>query len=182
MNQTYSIEEHKHRAAAWSAATGARASKLCRFKVWQGVAILEASGFDTAFATPLFLPEPKQLAAIHKTWREAVIKSAQNHGLEFTHGIAAKLINCYLKVRFVSGGDYEHERVKSLHPPIDALLLAALAQGDFGGHAQAWRRLHDARWSRFDSATYQEVIDLIRQSMPAREPLWKIEEYWKGHQ
>ena len=103
-------------------------------------------------------------------------------GLPFTHGIAAKLINGYLKDRFVCGGYHEHERVKCLHPPIDALLLGALAEENVGGHAQQWREFRDQRWSKFDSAMYQAVINLIRESLPAGEPLWKIEQYWRGHQ
>jgi len=181
-NAPYEIERHKHIVAAWSAATGARASKLCRFKVQQGVAILQTCGFDTSFAMPNHLPEPTQLDATHQAWREAVIRAAKQQGLNFTHGVAAKLINCYLKVRFVCGGHHEHERVQCLHPPIDAVLLRGLTTKDVGGFKKEWRRFHSLAWSKFDSATYQSVIDLIRDVMPAGEPLWKIEEHWPGHQ
>lgn len=182
MTNPYTIEEHNHRVAAWSAATGARASSLCRFNVQRGVAILEASGFNTAFATPNHLPEPKQLDATHKAWRDTVIRVAKKNGLTFTHGIAAKLINCYLKMRFVCAGHHDHERVKALHPPIDALLLSELAKQDVGGFKKEWRKFRDLRWSKFESADYQGVIDLIRKALPPDEPLWKIEEHWEGHQ
>lgn len=181
MESPYEIERHKHVVAAWSAATGARASKLCRFKVREGVAILEACGFDAGFSTPDHLPKPRQLDATHRAWREAVIKSAQAQGLSFTHGVAAKLINCYLKVRFVCGGYHDHERVRCLPPPIDALLLSELARKNVGGFKQDWRHLHTQAWSKFDSAMYERVIDLIRRVLPPGEPLWKIEEHWKGH-
>jgi hypothetical protein len=46
--------------------------------------------------------------------------------LRFTHGIAAKLVNVYLKSVFVCGGRHDHPRVRALHPPIDSLLLDAL--------------------------------------------------------
>jgi hypothetical protein len=178
---SYTIEDHKHISAAWGAATGARASKLCRFPVSVGRQILEESGF-TASLKVTDLPLPAELDERHAKWRCTVIKNALNRKLKFTHGIAAKLINGYLKDRFVCGGDHDHKRVSCLHPPIDALLLAALAEANFGGHAQSWHTFHDKRWSKFDSATYQAVIDLMRHSLPAREPLWKIEAYWKGHQ
>lgn len=181
MNSTYTIEEHNHRVAAWSGATGARASSLCRFKVQTGVKILEATGLDATFATPDHLPEPSKLDTTHKTWREAAIQAARNQGIQFTHGVAAKLINCYLKVRFVCGGHHEHERVRCLHPPIDALLLDGLAKQNVGGFKREWREFHGMAWSKFDSATYQNVIDLIRQALPPDEPLWKIEEHWPIH-
>lgn len=181
MTAPYTIEKHRHVVAAWSAATGARASKLCRFKVRSGVAILEACGFNADFATPEHLPEPTQLDATHRAWRNAVINAAPQQGLTFTHGVAAKLINCYLKVRFVCGGHHDHARVRCLPPPIDALLLDALARQNVGGFKKEWRQFRTRAWSKFDSTTYERVVDLIRRALPPGQPLWKIEEYWKGH-
>ena len=177
----YTIEDHKHISAAWGAATGARASKLCRFPVSVGRQILEESGF-TASLKVSDLPLPAELDERHAEWCCAVIEKAAKQKLKFTHGIAAKLINGYLKDRFVCGGDHDHERVRCLHPPIDALLLAALAKVNYGNQAKAWRKFRDSRWSKFDYDTYQAVIDLIRASLPPGEPMWKIEEHWEGHQ
>jgi len=181
-NKAYNIEEHNHRLAAWAASTSASASPLCRFKVHKGGAILEACGFDAAFSNPSQLPAPADLADQHLKWRAEVIAAAEKENLIFTHGIAAKLINCYLKVRFVSGGHHADARVQALHPPIDEVLLKELAAVNFGSQAKKWRKFRQARWSKFDSATYEEVIALIRSSLLPNEPLWKVEEYWKGHQ
>ncbi|MCZ7558528.1 MAG: hypothetical protein M5R41_19240 [Bacteroidia bacterium] len=179
----FTIEQHKHRHAAWAASTAARASKLCRFSVEKGIAILDACGFDSRFASPDQLPADVNIDKTHRKWRETAVAAACDIGVEgFTHGVAAKLINCYLNTRFVCGGHHEHKRVMCLHPPIDDLVLKALADKDFGGQAKQWRILRSKRWSKFDSDTYQDVIDLLRHSLPAGEPLWKIEEYWQGHQ
>jgi len=178
----YTIEVHKHRLAAWDAASSARASPLCRFTVAKGVAILETSGFDVALASPDQLPSRADIDTKHLVWRSKVIDVARTEGLNFTHGIAAKLINCYLKSRFVCGGHHAHVRVESLHPPIDALLLKGLAAINFKEHAKQWQKFQLARWSKFDSETYQAVIDLIRHSLKPDVALWKIEEYWGGHQ
>jgi hypothetical protein len=179
----YTIEEHNHRLAAWAASTSASASSLCRFKVETGIAVLEQSGFTAlGFATSNSLPAPAELDATHAAWRETVINSAHELGLTFTHGVAAKLINCYLKVRLVCAGHHLDERVQALHPPIDALLLGSLARLNYGSRRECWHGFHQQRWSKFDSATYQAVIDLIRQTLPHGAPLWKIEEFWEGHQ
>jgi hypothetical protein len=178
----YNIEEHHHRLAAWAASSSASASPLCRFKVSKGVAILEESGFNAEFSSPDNLPAPTDMLIQHRQWRANVIEAAANARLIFTHGIAAKLINCYLKVRFVCGGHHLDARVKELHPPIDEVLLKALAAENFGGEAKKWRKFRQSRWSKFDSETYEEVILLIRRVLPENEPLWKIEEYWEGHQ
>lgn len=178
----YRIEEHMHIAAAWGAATGARASKLCRFRVEIGRGILESAGFTSEFSLGC-LPEPSELDEWHQQKRELIVQIADQRGVRnFTHGIAAKLINGYLKDRFVCGGCHEDRRVIALHPPIDALLLEALAEANFGGQAASWLKFRDKRWSRFDSDTYQAVIDLMRESLPEGEPFWTIERYWRGHQ
>ncbi len=179
---TYTIEDHKHRLAAWAASRAASASKGHRFKVWQGVEILEACGFTSKFSRPELLPKPAQLDHTHEKWRKAIIEAARRQGLEFTHGVAAKLINSYLKVRFVCGGFDEDPRVKSLHPPIDRVLLEGLAKSDFGGFKEQWKMFCQEGWSNFGCDTYQNVIDCIRNALPSGEALWKIEEHWKGHQ
>ena len=179
----YTFEEHQHRFAAWAAGRAASV-KGCRFTVKQAKAILEKAGFRASSATPSALSRPTKIDSTHLKWRKDIIKAAAKQKLhdKFTHGVAAKLINCYLKVRFVCGDQHEHERVRCLHPPIDEVLLKELARKDVGGIGPKWRELRQKRWSKFDSATYQSAIDNIRQSLPPGEPLWKIEEYWEGHQ
>ena len=181
MSDQYSIALHQHRFAAWAAATAASASPLCRFTVQQGFAILEASGFTVALSSPDTLPSPARLDQRHHAWRMDVITAALQNQLQFTHGLAAKLINCYLKSRFVCAGHHQHPNVQALHPPIDALLLQRLAAGNVGGHTANWRQYHHWRWSKFTSTQYQTVIDTIRLSYPG-QPLWTIEEHWQGHQ
>lgn len=112
--------------------------------------------------------------------RTKVIEAAANEQMRFSHGVAAKLINCYLKVRFVCANWQDHRNVRSLHPPIDDLLLQSLAKENVGGLKKEWARLRNARWSKFSSHTYQEVVDRIREVLPADEPLWQIERFWIG--
>jgi hypothetical protein len=178
---SYTIKDHQHRLAAW-AASRAASVKGCRFKVKKGIKILEANGFNAALSSPDKLPAPASVDETHKRWRKTIIKAAKRRGLNFTHGVAAKLINCYLKVRFVCAGQHEHERVKCLHPPIDNVILDELVTQDYGGFKKQWRQFRKIQWSKFDSAAYQSVIDHIRKSLPENEPLWKIEEFWKGYQ
>ena len=116
----YSIERHKHRFAAW-AASRAASVKGYRFPVEKGRKILEECGFDENFSTPEQLPVSKEVMnQEHRRWREKIIQASKNNELSgFSHGVAAKLINVYLKCRFVCGGYHAHESVGNLHPPID---------------------------------------------------------------
>jgi len=176
----YGIERHCHLLAAW-AASRAASVKGCRFSVEQGRAILESAGFDDSYSTPEMLPAPTEMDEKHWAWRAALIDAAEVEGVKFTNGVAAKLVNVYLKIRFVCGGHHAHERVHQLHPPIDAVLLKKLGAFNIGGHAKAWRKAELTRWSKFNSNEYEAVIGLIRDALQG-EPLWMIEEHWQGNQ
>ena len=173
MPASYDINEHSHRLAAWAAATGASASPKCRFRVEDGKAILEAAGFDARLCRPSQLPKPSQIDQVHVQWCKQVIAEARKRQLKFTHGIAAKLINLYLKARFTCGGYADHPNVAALHPPIDSLLLKAinttLPRAD---------RMPTA-WSKFDGKTYKAVVKNLRL-INAGSPFWTIEARWQG--
>lgn len=177
----YDIQEHKHRYAAWAASSAAN-TKTCRFAVAKGKRIIEDIGLHHLHADPNQLPEPGDLDRQHRQWREDAQFSAASLGLDgFTHGIAAKLINMYLKGVFVCGGHEAHPKVAALHPPIDALLLGALSGPNAGEHLTHWSGLRKAKWSKFSSEDYENVIGIVRQTQ-AGDALWKIEEHWRGYQ
>ena len=176
----YDIEEHKHRFAAWAAGRAASV-KGCRFTVEQAKVIIEAVGLRRCIEDPGTLPAPAAVDAQHRIWRQSVIEEASRLGLTFTHGVAAKLINIYLKAALVCGGNHQHERIGCLHPPIDKVLLDELKRQNVGGLRRQWGTFSKTGWSNFDSGTYEEVIRSIRASIP-HSPLWEIEGHWQGHQ
>jgi hypothetical protein len=175
----YTIQEHQHRFAAWAAGRAASV-KNYRFSVAAATEMLKEAGFTEEFLVE-HLPARAEIDEVHRGWRNAVIKAGGQRKLPLTHGVAAKLINVYLKARFVCGGHALHERVRCLHPPIDRVLLEELAKKDVGGSGQKWLKFAGWRWSKFSSEQYQEVINTVRGRCEGR-PLWEIEEYWVGHQ
>jgi len=178
---TYNIEEHKHRYAAW-AASRAASTKTCRFNVLQGKQIIEAVGLDKLLSDPSKLPTPARIDATHREWRESAIRAATSKDLTgFSHGVAAKLVNVYLKGGFVCGGCEAHANVAALHPPIDSLLLDELYTRDVGGLREEWATARQLRWSKFTSEQYEAVIAAIRTAM-AGTALWHVESYWRGYQ
>ena len=58
--------------------------------------------------------------------------AAKDRGLDLTHGVAAKLINIYLKATFVSADHQDSPRVRAIHPPIDSILLDSLYEQPYG--------------------------------------------------
>jgi hypothetical protein len=171
-NEIYLIQ---HRFAAWAAASAARVSSMCRFKAADGVAILEGLGFGPGYGKPDKLPLPSRFDDQHRKWREKAIKLAKARRIKMSHGVAAKLINVYLKSRFICAGHADHPRVAALHPPIDSILLKALADKNTGGFGPAWRALARRRWSNLDSDSYEVAIGCLRNSY---KPAWVAEKLW----
>ncbi len=184
----YSIEEHKHRFASWAASRAASTSSICRFRVEDGIKILERCGFkpDTLENADK-LPEHEKFDSWHEEHCEKAIILSKSEGSDpvsvagnFTYGIAAKLINCYLKSKFVCGGDHEDRKVEVIHPPIDSLLLKALKNKypDFKEFHE--KELGKKPWSKFDKEDYKKVIEGIKK-ISNGNPLWKIEYHWQGY-
>jgi hypothetical protein len=177
----YSIEEHRHRFAAWAASRAATVNG-CRFKVAQGKTIIESSGLVEIGKNIEDLPLPDEFDEKHREWRNSVIRSAQPFQPAFTHGVAAKLINIYLKSIFVCGGLYTDPKVRAIHPPIDSVLLDTLYDKNIGGLRPYWQSVRQIRWSKLSSGQYEDLIVHIKLVVPQGEGLWSIEEHWQGYQ
>jgi hypothetical protein len=177
----YSYDLHSHRFAAWAAGS-ASSVKGKRFSVALAQRWLEGAGFDQSFELSQ-LPDPEKIDAHHKVWRNALIGAAKEHGFDLSHGQAAKLINVYMKARFVCGGQHTNKSVAALHPPIDKVLLDRLgsAEVNFNGQGNQWRRISRAGWSNLDSDGYDKLIGALRKALGA-QPFWTLEAYWQGHQ
>ena len=179
----YNIHTHCHRFAAWAASRAASVSPVCRFTVETGKKLLESIGLnDAALTTPEALPDHETIDLVHRQWRDTMLRNANDEGLStFTHGVAAKLINVYLKCRFVCGGYVEHPKVQCLHPPIDSLLLTSLAkEKQFIVQSKVFNDARKQRWSNFNSDEYEKVIHALKLALKGA-PLWHAEEFWKGN-
>lgn len=182
----YGIIDHKHRSASWVAGRSASV-KGCRFNVNAAKALIEKIQLNEYIEKPDLLPE--NFDEKHREWREALISEWDNpprftksgEKLSMSNGMAAKIINVYLKAIIVCGGYHNHEKAKLIHPPIDRLLLKELADRNIGNLKKDWRHYQDLGWSKFTCEQYEQVIDKIK-IICNTQPLWTIERYWKGHQ
>ncbi len=175
----YTIDKHKHRFAAWAASRAASVNG-CRFSVEQGKQIIESCKINKVISSINNLPKPSNFDMRHREWRNNIIEVAQQKQLAFTHGVAAKLVNIYLKSIFVCGGSHNETRVKAIHPPIDSVLLDQLYKLNIGGQRKEWQTARRIKWSKFNSEQYENVINAIKRVLPEDSGLWQIEEYWKG--
>lgn len=175
---SYDIDEHKHRFATWCGATAGSRSKICRFSVKKGKEILEKSGIH---------PKKKLRDLIHITssefnsWHNEICESMTSIPTElnnFSYGIAAKILNCYLKAYI----DPSIDTYNIIHPPVDRILLQELSSRNIGKFKKTWTELLHIGWSKFKKENYATCISHIRMTLPPQTPLWKIEYFWKGYQ
>ena len=121
--------------------------------------------------------------------------SAQKEEKNFTYGIAAKLLNCYLKTIFViqftgSLSTAERKKIGAIHPPIDRWCLIVYEQlecpydeSQIATKRKFWKGEDIQSWSLYEAENYKKVISEIKQIQKYRkQPLWNIEALWRGYQ
>jgi hypothetical protein len=178
----YNIQLHQHRFSAWAAARAASV-KGKRFTVKTCVGWLEAFGFGPSLTIEM-LPLPENVDSKHREWREQLIAEAKlQSAFELSHGQAAKIINCYIKARFLNPHDAEKERLAAFHPPIDRLLLNEIVKhaGLSGEDLKIVRSGRNIGWSSLNSQQYEALVGILRRLSPS-QPFWRIEEFWPGYQ
>ena len=187
----YNLHIHQHRFASWCAATASRTSPNCRFTVETGVKIIEQSSLSKIFIGYASLPSSQEeFDILHTSVCKNILSVSKDYSRKlkgkkgkFTFGIAAKLLNCYLKAIYLSSFQINvsnfsnYEKLNYIHPPIDRILLKNCKRDlpDF------FKNIDNISWSTFNENDYKKVIEIIKILMN-EEPLWKIEYYWDGFQ
>lgn len=107
----------------------------------------------------------------------------------YTYGIAAKILNCYLKVFFLES--FRNQKFADfIHPPVDAILLKALRKEDeklFNFKNSVFTNIGVQKipsWTRINENEYKMIIKLMKEFVSSKNQngLWKIESFWIGHQ
>ncbi len=125
-------------------------------------------------------PDAAEFDRAHVEWCRRIVVSLREGNLTHdnaTFGRAAKLVAVYLKSMVVLAGRHETPLGRVLHPPIDSILLRALAEdvATFReGSRQLWRR---TRWTKLDEAGYAEIIQSLRAE-GLDDPFWEMERHW----
>ncbi len=178
----YTIEEHKHILSTWAAATAASSSPKCRFKVTVGKEILRSLNIKEAIKEIPHFKSNRNFDDWHEKQCNKIVSIAKDKKEGFTYGVAAKLLNCYLKVYFLD----QLNTFGFIHPPIDRPLLDNIERKNIGGKKMLWREYKDKGWSNFTRDDYKKVIAFVKEALDYElkddKSLWKIEYYWPGHQ
>ena len=139
---------------------------------------IEASGLaDVLTCEPASWPSsPDAYDLAHVQWCERIESYFKDADVQATRGRVAKIVAIYVKTLVVVGGHDDQPLAGVAHPPVDRMLLQALARVDaFPKASRAlWRR---TVWTKLDPDGYAEVISSLRAASDGG-PLWALEEYW----
>lgn len=171
----YSIEEHIHRFAVW---TAARAASRSRLKNTEVELLIKQSNLKKKVEELRQLPGLNE--KIYNNWIKETgenicsIVSAQNWKdfklKTFKFGLAAKIISIYIKtVEIIPTKGLSLLSIIA-SPPIDSILLKNL-------NSKHQLKLK-VNWSTFNWEQYANVIDELNRLYPLI-PKWKIEILWK---
>jgi len=143
-------------------------------KVKRLVEALESCGVVEFCQTPDYAMHKDEFDKIHSLWCNDIISFWDKYGEGFEYGRAAKLVNMYLKSMIVLVNP-DSNLAKNIHPPIDSVLLKALAKQFKQGH------FRDLRWTNFKEDEYFKTLGEILALIEG-QPAWKIEKFWIGYQ
>jgi hypothetical protein len=174
---TYDLAEHRHRFAGWAAA---RAAQRNFTSVKNLRAALQATDIRRVLSDPQTLQlSQDQFNNQHRKWCRAICSRLATLGIKnATYGRAAKLVAVYLKATVIMAETCDSSLGRSLHPPIDRVLLRALASSTeiTSRHQTEWRSIN---WTQLEEKPYYELIGQLREALPPGAPFWTIEEYWQ---
>ena len=143
-------------------------------------------------------------ALLDNQWLDGLLKDASERKKKdaktltrssFTYGIAAKLINVYLKVYATPVCSKDaHPGFRFIHPPLDALLFQSLRKLkdrnlDFSPEKVNGLPMRSSypripNWTQLEKKHYEEIIATITKfcQQEGMDGLWEIEKYWRGYQ
>jgi hypothetical protein len=171
-NNEYDFEEHVHRFAVWTAAKAVQAARSKSSKNKRDLgnnnvkSAIEKSGL-------------REFARSHET---CTFEEFEKRHVEFCEfmmqyfkrpfGIAAKIVNIYLKTAVVLTSNGNSKLAKMIHPPIDSRFLDNFCKEAENKDLKKSK----IKWTKMNSKIYSCVMDRVRKKYP--EALWRAEEYW----
>jgi len=171
----YTIEEHIHRFAVWTAARAASRGRLKNTKAEFLMNKIRLRQKVEELRHDVLLDDTSYRIWIKENCEEICRLVAEKNWSDyktttFRFGVAAKIISIYIKTVEVIPSKGSSILAEVAYPPIDSILLQNL------------NRKHGLKlkttWSTFKWPDYEEKINLLNQYYPAI-PKWKIEVEWK---
>ena len=170
MEKDYTIGEHVHKYACWTAARAASISRFSNNEIIQFISETglrnELNKINKEAITREKYKEwfVRQTEAIEESMNKYVGSRDKSVFRNVSFGIAAKVISIYIKTSEVipSGGLSAISKVAI--PPIDSFLLKGL-------------KIKGKAWSSLNKEEYMKLVNDLEERLEG-EPFWKLEFYW----
>lgn len=176
--QLYSLEEHVHRYAVWTAARAASKSRLKNSEIEY---LINASGLRADVEELRIFQELTE--TYYRSWlrqkgEEIVTLVAGKNWSDFKtkqfkFGLAAKIISIYIKTTEVLPTKGLSLLAQIAHPPIDSILLKNINK--------THKLKIKTNWSTFTWLDYEEMIERLFDIYP-QPPYWMVESEWNSSQ
>jgi hypothetical protein len=198
----YTINEHRHRFAIWTASAASRQgikikgykNELVKKAIDTITININAQEVTMRDITSNTIIQNKFCMNFDEYFTNVCNKYIEsingNYELEtdISFGKAAKAVSVYFKTMIVCGGNAESTFGEKLYPPIDRVLIESIwknKQEFFYGNEDLINRFKYASrnndkvksWSQLSQDEYQELVKILKEANNSG-PLWKIEEYW----
>lgn len=166
MNDNYSIKDHTHRFAVWTAARAVQRNFTTSIIIKNSIESTELSKLliDEEIATNNF-------KNFHIKTCNQLISEFSKHNITASYGQAAKIVAIYIKTAIVLPCKGVGLLSKLAHPPIDRILLKSLPK-------KYCIKLEN--WTQLDKSKYWELIGVLEDisKKDFNGDFWRIETFW----
>jgi hypothetical protein len=165
----YTLSEHRHRFAVWTAARSVQRSWTTTLLISQAICSTSLYEFVNSYKAIL---KQNDFDKMHKKWCEQMINKFQSLGVMASYGRVAKIIAVYLKTSIIIRANEGDNILSIIHPPIDRILLRNLPV-----NVKEFKSIRVLNWTQLDSKSYWFIVDTIREKLGAFD--WRLEILWR---
>lgn len=164
----YTLKEHKHRFAVWTAARAVQRSWTTTLKISQVIHAVKLSEFVSTFKT---LTGQQDFDDKHIALCDRMIDEFRLIDIEASYGRMAKIVAVYLKTSIIICAEADNDKIRLIHPPIDRILLKNLpANINFDD-------IKNLNWTQLDKNAYWNIVKIIRERLGVFD--WRLEMAWR---
>lgn len=167
----YTLSEHTHRFAVWTAARSVQRSWTTTSKISQVIQSTRLHEFVSHYAN---ISEQTEFDEMHRNWCDKMIDEFRVLNVAASYGRVAKIIAIYFKTSIIIGADSGDKKIKFIHPPIDRILLRNLPT-----NVSEFKSIRRLNWTQLDKQNYWLMVETIRGRLGLfdrrLEMLWRPE-------
>lgn len=164
----YSLNEHRHRFAIWTAARAVQRSWTTTANISRVIAAVDLAGIVDRYKT---CENQAEFDRLHTLTCEKMAEEFRALGVEATYGRAAKILAVYLKATVIVTMQMDNDQIRLIHPPVDRILLKNLST------VPGLTELRKLNWTKLDKRQYDAMVAKIRGRLNIFD--WRLEEKWR---